>query len=66
MEELQSAFIPEKQAQLKALDLTVAEKVREYFKDPAHRRQFEVWYMEKHGKPYVWRRIDGKEVNRRA
>jgi len=58
----QSAFIPEKQAQLRAMGRTLARKVREYFRDPEHRRQFEAWYLERYGKPYVWKTIDGKEI----
>ena len=32
-----SVFVPEKQAQASALSLLVAQRVREYFKDEAHR-----------------------------
>lgn len=38
-----SAFVPEKQAQAKAASLLLAQRVRDYFKDEEHRRDFEVW-----------------------
>ena len=59
--EATSIIIPEKQAQLRAMGKTIAEKVREYFKDPEHRQQYEAWYLKRYGKPYVWKRIGRKE-----
>ena len=56
--ERNSLFPPEKQAQLKALGATIAEKVRLYFKDPDHRRKFEAWYLRRYGKPYTWKKIE--------
>ena len=52
----ESHFVPEKQPQLQAFALTLAEKVREYFKDAEHRKQFEAWYMKEYGKAYKWER----------
>lgn len=52
-----SGFTPEKQGQATALGMTVAEKVREYFKDARHRRAFELWYKRKYGKPYHWKKV---------
>jgi len=52
-----SAFTPEKQAQAKAFGLTVAEKVREYFKSAEHRREFEIWYERRYGKKYQWKKV---------
>lgn len=52
-----SGFTPDKQAQVKALGLTVAERVRDYFKDAQHRRDFEIWYKQKYGKPYKWKKV---------
>ena len=49
-----SCFVPEKQAQLKALGMTLAEKVREYFNDEQHRKEFAVWYKQKYGNDYQW------------
>ena len=31
------------------------QKVRDYFTDPEHRKDFEKWYQERYGKEYVWR-----------
>lgn len=50
-----SVFVPEKQAQASALSLLVAQRVREYFKDEAHRAEFEKWYEQKYGTPYQWK-----------
>lgn len=52
-----SVFVPEKQAQARAASLLVAQKVRDYFKDADHRREFEQWYLEKYGN-----RMCGKEL----
>ena len=59
-----SAFPPEKQAQLKALCMTVAEKTRVYFKDPQHRAQFEAWYFQKYGTRYKWKPIDERSFSK--
>lgn len=32
------------------------DKVREYFQDDEHKRQFEIWYKDKYGKEYEWRK----------
>lgn len=52
-----SVFVPEKQAQAKALSLSLAGYVREYFKDDHHRAEFEAWYLKRFGKPYEWKTI---------
>ena len=52
-----SVFVPEKQAQAKALSLLLAQRVREYFKDEQHRAEFEVWYERKTGEKYVWKKV---------
>lgn len=52
-----SGFTPEKQAQKAALGLTVAEKVRDFFKDARHRKKFEVWYEKRYGRPYQWEKV---------
>lgn len=52
-----SCFVPEKLAQSRALALSVAGKVREYFSDEQHRREFETWYEERYGKKYEWKRV---------
>lgn len=52
-----NAFIPEKQTQAKAASLIVAQRVRNYFKDPQHRREFEIWYEHRYGKKYKWEKV---------
>ena len=53
--EKESVFTPEVQGQAKALALLLAQEVREYFKDPEHRKEFKRWYLKKYGKPYEWK-----------
>ncbi len=53
-----SAFTPNKQAQAKALGLLLAQRVREYFKSPENRAEFEAWYLKKYGKPYKWNSVN--------
>lgn len=57
-----SIFAPEVQAQAKAFSLLLARTVREYFGDAQNRLEFEAWYEEKYGKPYVWRKIYEKSI----
>lgn len=52
-----SAFVPEKQAQAKALSLLLARSVREYFGDETHRQEFERWYEKRCGKKYEWKGV---------
>lgn len=52
-----SVFVPEKQAQARAASLLLAQRVREYFKDEDHRREFEDWYRQKYGKEYTWKKV---------
>ena len=56
----ESVFTLEVQGQEKALALLLAQEVREYFKDPEHRKEFERWYLKKYGKPYVWKPVRWK------
>ena len=56
----ESVFTPEVQGQAKAFALLLAQEVREYFKDPEHRKEFERWYLKKYGKPYVWKPVKWK------
>ena len=30
-------------------------RVRDYLRDPEHRREFEEWYLQQYGKPYQWK-----------
>jgi hypothetical protein len=52
-----SVFVPEVQAQAKAASLLLAQRVREYFTDETHRREFEEWYKKKYGKEYTWKKV---------
>jgi len=52
-----SVFVPEKQAQARAASLLLAQRVRNYFKDEQHRKEFEVWYQKRYGRPYQWKGI---------
>lgn len=38
-----------------ALCSLLAERVKAYFQDPEHRKEFEDWYKQKYGKDYEWR-----------
>lgn len=58
--EKESVFTQEVQGQAKAFALLLAQGVREYFKDPEHRKEFERWYLKKYGKPYVWKPVKWK------
>lgn len=39
-----------------ALCSVLADRVKEYFTTEENRKRFEVWYEEKYGKPYQWRK----------
>ncbi len=52
-----SAFVPEKQAQARAASLLVAQRVRTFFKDELHRKEFEIWYEERYGRKYEWKKV---------
>jgi len=34
----------------------LVKKVKEYFQDEAHCKDFEKWYRNKYGKDYVWKK----------
>ena len=40
-----------------AASLLLLQIVREYFKDPVHRAEFEDWYRKKTGEEYVWKKV---------
>lgn len=42
-------------AELNAFASLLAERVRAYFQDGQHRREFEAWYKERYGIDYVWK-----------
>ena len=60
--EKESVFTQEVQGQAKAFALLLAQEVREYFKDPEHRKEFERWYLKKYGKPYEWKTVNGRNL----
>lgn len=49
-----SAFTPEAQGQAVVLAGMLAGRVRDYFRDPEHRRKFEQWHLETYGEAYEW------------
>jgi len=50
-------FVPEKQAQARALSLLLGQRVRDHFKSPENRVAFEAWYEKKTGHKYEWKKI---------
>lgn len=58
-----SVFTPEAQGQAVVLAGMLAGRVRDYFRDPEHRRKFEQWHLETYGEPYEWTPA-GKEAAR--
>lgn len=52
-----SAFVAEKQGQAKAASLLLSQRVRNFFKDEGNRREFEVWYENRYGKKYEWKKV---------
>lgn len=41
--------VPEKERDAKRLGLYLARTVREYMKDPQHRKDYEAWHLKKYG-----------------
>lgn len=39
-----------------ALCSVLVDKVKEYFTNEENRKKFELWYEQKYGKPYEWRK----------
>lgn len=54
---LQGATI--KTADCRTLARALVRTVQAYYRDPAHRAEFEAWYLEKYGKPYQWNKKGG-------
>ena len=52
-----SAYVPDVEGQAKAFASLLARSVREFFQDEQHRKEFEEWYLNKCGKPYVWESV---------
>lgn len=36
-------------------------RVRRYYNDKEHRREFEEWYLQNYGKPYEWMKVGTKD-----
>lgn len=45
----------ETELRFKALSVSLAKRVKAYFQDPVHRKEFEDWYKQKHGTNYEWK-----------
>lgn len=52
-----SVFVPEVQAQARAASLLLAQRVREYFTDEGHRKEFEDWCRQRTGKEYTRKKV---------
>lgn len=50
----------ELQVRVRALLLcySLPRMVREYYRDPQHRAEFNKWHLEKYGEPYAWVSIE--------
>lgn len=48
-------FSKDMSLELSTISSALAERVKAYFQDPEHRKEFEDWYKQKHGKDYEWR-----------
>ena len=40
---------------LRLLAKDLARAVKAYYADPAHRKEFEEWYLKQYGVPYKWK-----------
>lgn len=49
-----------------ALCSLLIQRVKEYFQDPEHRKEFEEWYKEEYGKNYEWRNKFDHQANHRS
>lgn len=45
------------QQKLRSFCRDLARRVRRYYADEEHRKEFEEWYFKKYGKQYVWKRL---------
>lgn len=54
-----SAFRPEAKNQAAAVGHSLCGRVKAFFQDKEHRRDFEAWYKKTYGKPYVWKTEGG-------
>ena len=50
-------------SQLKSFSRLMYKRIRMYFTDPQHRKEFEAWYFEKYGKKYEWKYVDFRICN---
>ena len=54
-----SVFRPEAKNQAGAVGLSLHGRVKEFFQDKQHRKDFEVWFKKTYGRPYVWKTEGG-------
>nr|DAM15527.1 MAG TPA: hypothetical protein [Caudoviricetes sp.] len=47
-------FVPEVRNEARRFYRTLVQTVREYYRDPQHRAEFDKWHLEKYGEPYEW------------
>ena len=59
-----SVFTPEVQPRARVLCSSLARIVREYYRDPQHRAEFEKWHLQKYGEPYQWVPMKGGNDNK--
>lgn len=52
-----SLIVPEALGQQIALCRILNKRVRKYFEDEQHRKEFEVWYLEVYGELYEWKLV---------
>lgn len=50
-------FNIETQKKMRSFCRDLARRVRRYYADEEHRKEFEEWYFKKYGKQYVWKRL---------
>ena len=54
---MSGVFVQTVEPQAMAVSLVLAQRVRDYFKNPDKRTEFEDWYFKKYGKPYEWKKV---------
>lgn len=54
---MSGVFVQAVEPQAMAVSLVLTQRVRDYFKNPDNRTEFEDWYFKKYGKPYKWKKV---------
>ena len=57
---MSGVFVQAVEPQAMAVSLVLAQRVRDHFKNPDNRSEFEEWYFKKYGKPYKWKKVRSK------